>query len=96
MVNVAIRVPGPPLHDVNHAPHSPAPPSPRRYGVTSPDRRHRRRNSSVAVKQAEAQAAAVAANRPVFDSCQGVRMRGPSAVMAIVNSKWAASEPSWE
>ena len=29
-------------------------------------------------------------------SCQGVRMRGPSAVIAIVNSKWAASEPSWE
>src|ERR1700741_2054730 len=29
-------------------------------------------------------------------SCQGVRMRGPSAVTAIVNSKWAAREPSWE
>jgi hypothetical protein len=29
-------------------------------------------------------------------SCQGVRTRGPSAVTAIVNSKWAASEPSWE
>ena len=29
-------------------------------------------------------------------SCHGVRIRGPSAVMAIVNSKWAASEPSWE
>ena len=29
-------------------------------------------------------------------SCQGVRIRGPSPVMAIVNSKWAASEPSWE
>ena len=28
--------------------------------------------------------------------CHGVRMRGPSAVIAIVNSKWAASEPSWE
>ncbi len=28
--------------------------------------------------------------------CQGVRMRGPAAVIAIVNSKWAASEPSWE
>ena len=27
--------------------------------------------------------------------CQGVRIRGPSAVTAIVNSKWAASEPSW-
>jgi hypothetical protein len=31
-----------------------------------------------------------------LDSCQGVRMRGPSAVIAIVNSKWAATEPSWE
>ena len=30
------------------------------------------------------------------DSCQGVRMRGPAAVTAIVNSKWAASEPSCE
>ncbi|MEA2251695.1 MAG: hypothetical protein QOG70_1937 [Solirubrobacteraceae bacterium] len=29
-------------------------------------------------------------------SCHGVRMRGPSAVIATVNSKWAASEPSWE
>ena len=29
-------------------------------------------------------------------SCQGVRIRGPSAVMATVNSKWAASEPSCE
>ena len=28
--------------------------------------------------------------------CQGVRMRGPAEVIAIVNSKWAASEPSWE
>jgi methionyl aminopeptidase len=28
--------------------------------------------------------------------CQGVRMRGPSAVMAMVNSKCAASEPSCE
>jgi len=31
-----------------------------------------------------------------FSTCHGVRIRGPSAVMAIVNSKWAASEPSWE
>src|SRR3954469_16556241 len=29
-------------------------------------------------------------------TCQGVSTRGPSAVMAMVNSKWAASEPSWE
>ena len=29
-------------------------------------------------------------------SCHGVRIRGPSAVIAIVNSKWAASEPSCE
>jgi hypothetical protein len=29
-------------------------------------------------------------------SCHGVRTRGPAAVTAIVNSKWAASEPSWE
>jgi len=29
-------------------------------------------------------------------SCHGVRILGPSAVTAIVNSKWAASEPSWE
>src|SRR3954464_3538010 len=28
--------------------------------------------------------------------CHGVRIRGPSAVIATVNSKWAASEPSWE
>src|SRR4051812_49935014 len=27
-------------------------------------------------------------------TCQGVRIFGPSAVMATVNSKWAASEPS--
>jgi hypothetical protein len=31
-----------------------------------------------------------------LDSCQGVRMRGPSAVTATVNSKWAAREPSCE
>jgi hypothetical protein len=31
-----------------------------------------------------------------LDSCHGVRIRGPSAVTATVNSKWAASEPSWE
>ena len=34
--------------------------------------------------------------RPYSSSCQGVRIRGPSAVTAIVNSKWAAREPSWE
>jgi hypothetical protein len=28
--------------------------------------------------------------------CQGVRMRGPLAVTATVNSKWAAREPSSE
>src|SRR5947209_20073398 len=34
-----------------------------------------------------------AAARPPPTSCQGVRILGPSAVTAIVNSKWAASEP---
>ena len=34
--------------------------------------------------------------RPLPTSCHGVRIRAPEAVMAIVNSKWAASEPSWE
>src|SRR5687767_6371965 len=29
-------------------------------------------------------------------SCHGVRIRGPSAVIATVNSKCAVSEPSWE
>ena len=29
-------------------------------------------------------------------SCQGVKIRGPSAVMATVCSKWAASDPSCE
>ncbi len=33
---------------------------------------------------------------PYSSSCQGVRIRGPSAVTAIVNSKWAASVPSCE
>jgi hypothetical protein len=28
--------------------------------------------------------------------CHGVRIRGPPAVIAIVNSKWAASDPSCE
>ena len=37
-----------------------------------------------------------AAVGPLPASCQGVRIRGPSAVIAIVNSKCAASEPSWE
>ena len=37
-----------------------------------------------------------AAARPPLASCQGVRIRGPEPVIAIVNSKWAASEPSWE
>ena len=41
-----------------------------------------------------ADAAQAAARCP--DSCQGVRIRGPSAVIATVNSKCAASEPSWE
>ena len=44
-----------------------------------------------AVEPRAAQAAARAR-----DSCQGVRIRGPSAVIATVNSKCAASEPSWE
>ena len=34
--------------------------------------------------------------RSYSPSCQGVRMRGPAAVTATVNSKWAAREPSWE
>jgi hypothetical protein len=29
-------------------------------------------------------------------ACHGVSTRGPSAVTATVNSKWAASDPSWE
>jgi hypothetical protein len=37
-----------------------------------------------------------AAAMRALDSCQGVRIRGPSAVTAIVNSKWAVTEPSWE
>ncbi len=28
--------------------------------------------------------------------CHGVRIRGPSAVTAIVCSKWAVRDPSWE
>src|ERR1700722_17132847 len=39
---------------------------------------------------------AQAAARPLPASCHGVSTRGPSAVIAIVNSKWAASDPSWE
>jgi DNA-binding SARP family transcriptional activator len=34
--------------------------------------------------------------QPPLSSCHGVRIRGPSAVMAMVNSKWAARDPSWE
>ena len=37
-----------------------------------------------------------AAARPLPASCHGVRIRGPSAVIAIVNSKCAASDPSCE
>ena len=37
-----------------------------------------------------------AAARPPPASCHGVSTLGPSAVTAIVNSKCAASEPSWE
>jgi hypothetical protein len=37
-----------------------------------------------------------AAAMRALDSCQGVRIRGPSAVTAMVNSKWAVVEPSWE
>src|SRR5262249_1007097 len=37
--------------------------------------------------------AQAAAARPLPASCQGVRIRGPSAVTATVNSKWAASDP---
>src|SRR4051812_1432522 len=51
-------------------------------------KRHRRpQGSSFGPHQAAAAA---------LRSCHGVRIRGPSAVMAMVNSKWAASEPSWE
>ena len=44
------------------------------------------------------QAAPAAAGAPFADAsrCHGVRIRGPSAVIATVCSKWAASEPSWE
>jgi hypothetical protein len=34
--------------------------------------------------------------RPAPASCHGVSTRGPSAVTAMVNSKCAASDPSWE
>jgi hypothetical protein len=37
-----------------------------------------------------------AAARPPLASCQGVNTRGPEAVIAIVNSKCAASDPSCE
>jgi hypothetical protein len=37
-----------------------------------------------------------AAARPPVASCHGVRTLGPSGVIAIVNSKWAARDPSWE
>lgn len=40
--------------------------------------------------------AAYAAARPPEASCQGVRIRGPAAVIATVNSKWAARDPSSE
>src|SRR5215217_7054825 len=40
--------------------------------------------------------AACSTSRSASSSCHGVRIRGPAAVIAIVNSKWAASEPSWE
>src|SRR3954467_9693539 len=35
------------------------------------------------------------AARAASSRCQGVRIRGPSAVIATVCSKWAASDPSW-
>ena len=43
---------------------------------------------------ADAQAAHDSSPQASSGSCQGVRTRGPSAVIAIVNSKCAASEPS--
>src|SRR3954453_10426534 len=35
------------------------------------------------------------AARAASSRCQGVRIRGPSAVIATVCSKWAARDPSW-
>src|SRR3954447_17264032 len=73
---------------------SPAPPGPGR-----PEARPRSIATCVAASSWRA-----AARRPVQRaqaaaastvSCQGVRMRGPSAVIATVNSKWAVSDPSW-
>ncbi len=55
-------------------------------------RRRRQPPYPAAVDVDVRQAAAIRA----LDSCQGVRIRGPSAVTAIVNSKWAVTDPSWE
>jgi hypothetical protein len=44
----------------------------------------------------QAEAAAGAELVAGTSSCHGVRIRGPSAVIATVCPKWAASEPSWE
>ena len=55
-----------------------------------------RATPSATVKSSKARARGAAhyatACRPC--SCQGVSTRGPAAVIAIVNSKWAASDPS--
>ena len=55
------------------------------------DRRRLRRDLGAGLRPPADQAAARWRLR-----CQGLRIRGPSAVMATVNSKCAASEPSWE
>src|SRR5690349_11227687 len=52
--------------------------------------------TSAAKHGSRADVAQAAAARPSPASCQGVRIRGPDAVTATVNSKCAASEPSWE
>ena len=68
-------------------------------GEGDADRRRRmdaRRNGPMDAAAGGPKTAYAAARPPLAPSCQGVRMRGPAAVTAIVNSKCAASDPSWE
>src|SRR5436305_6660245 len=58
------------------------------------ERAHRGMIASAKVPTGAVPAGQAAARLP--STCQGVRTRGPSASIATVNSKWAASEPSWE
>ena len=58
------------------------------YSGWSVQRRHM---TSGEAKPLDIQAAARSSFR-----CHGVRIRGPSAVTAIVCSKWAVRDPSWE